>query len=95
YMGISIVNGFSEMGGGSLPGEGIPTRRISLHSEKINAEEIAARMRDNTPPIFARIEQDHVLLDMRTVYDEEVDVISQALENIFNHNSNQAKDGSP
>ncbi len=83
YMNISIVNGFSEMGGGSLPGEGIPTRLISLHSEKISAEEIAARMRGNTPPIFARIEQDHVLLDMRTVYDTEVEMIAAALEKIY------------
>ena len=81
-MNLSMVDGFSEMGGGALPGERIPTRLISLHSEKINAEEIAARLRSNTPPIFARIEQDHILLDMRTVYDEEVDMISVALEKI-------------
>ncbi|MFN3533491.1 MAG: L-seryl-tRNA(Sec) selenium transferase, partial [Candidatus Brocadia sp.] len=81
-MSISIVEGFSEMGGGSLPGEGIPTKLVSLHSEKMPTEELAARLRGNTPPIFARIEQDCVLLDMRTVYDEEVDNISRALENI-------------
>ncbi|MDO8140345.1 MAG: L-seryl-tRNA(Sec) selenium transferase [Candidatus Brocadiales bacterium] len=84
YMNISIIDGFSEMGGGSLPGEGIPTKLISLHSEKINAEELAARLRCNTPPIFARIEQNHILLDMRTVYDDtEVDMIVMALEKIF------------
>ncbi|TVL99205.1 MAG: L-seryl-tRNA(Sec) selenium transferase [Candidatus Brocadia sp. WS118] len=81
-MDIAIIDGVSEMGGGSLPGEGIPTKLISLHSEKMNAGEIAARLRDNAPPIFARIEQDHVLLDMRTVYDDEVDMIALALEKI-------------
>ena len=80
---LSIVDGFSEMGGGSMPGEGIPTRLISLHSKKINAEEIAAQLRNNTPPIFARIEQDRVFLDMRTVYDDtEIDMITMALEKI-------------
>ncbi|NUO10292.1 MAG: L-seryl-tRNA(Sec) selenium transferase [Candidatus Brocadia sp.] len=82
FMDISTVEGISEMGGGSLPGEGIPTKLISLHSEKINAGELAAQLRGNTPPIFARIEQDRVLLDMRTVYDNEVDMIAAALENI-------------
>ncbi|OOP56631.1 MAG: L-seryl-tRNA(Sec) selenium transferase [Candidatus Brocadia carolinensis] len=82
FMSISMVDGISEMGGGSLPGEGIPTKLISLRSEKMNAGEIAAQLRGNTPPIFARIEQDHVLLDMRTVYDDEVDTIAVALENI-------------
>jgi L-seryl-tRNA(Ser) seleniumtransferase len=81
-LNITLINGFSGMGGGSLPGEEIPTKLVSLHSDKISVEEIAARLRENTPPIFARIEQDCVLLDMRTVYDEEVDVISCALENI-------------
>ena len=51
--------------------------------EKINAIDLANKLRNYTPPIFARIEQDRVHLDMRTVYDEEVDVISRALENIF------------
>ena len=51
--------------------------------EKTNAIELANRLRNYTPPIFARIEQDRVLLDMRTAYDEEVDIISRALENIF------------
>ncbi|MBI2470637.1 MAG: L-seryl-tRNA(Sec) selenium transferase [Planctomycetes bacterium] len=81
-MNISIINGFSEMGGGSMPGEGIPTSLISLCSEKTNAEEIAARLRENIPPIFARIEQNRVLMDMRTVYDEEVEVIAKALEKV-------------
>ena len=48
--------------------------------EKTNAIELANKLRDSTPPIFARIEQDRVLLDMRTVYDEEVDMIAVALE---------------
>lgn len=81
-MDIIIIDGFSEMGGGSLPGEGIPTKLISLRSEKIDTGEIAVRLRVNAPPIFARIEQDRMLLDMRTVYDNEVDTIAGALENI-------------
>ena len=62
-----------------MPGEGIPTKLVSLHSEKIGAEEIATRLRNNTPPIFARIEQNRVLLDMRTVLEEEVEMIAVAL----------------
>ena len=50
--------------------------------EKINAIELANKLRNATPPIFARIEQDRVFLDMRTAYDEEVDIISRVLENI-------------
>jgi len=77
-----MVDGFSGMGGGALPGENIPTKLVCIHSEKINAIELANKLRNSTPPIFARIEQDRVLLDMRTVYDEEVDMIAVALEKI-------------
>ncbi|MCC7210500.1 MAG: L-seryl-tRNA(Sec) selenium transferase [Candidatus Brocadia sp.] len=83
-MDITIIDGFSEMGGGSLPGEGIPTKLVSLRPEKIDVGEIAARLRDNAPPIFARVEQDRVLLDMRTVYDNEVNMFALALGNICN-----------
>src|SRR3989339_985610 len=81
-MNLSMVDGFSEMGGGSLPGENIPTKLVCIHSEKINAIELANKLRNSTPPVFARIEQDRVLLDMRTVYDEEVDMIAVALGKI-------------
>ncbi len=82
YLDVSMSDGFSEMGGGSLPGEHIPTKRVCIHSEKIPAGELADKLRDAAPPVFARIEQDCVYLDMRTVCDEEVDVISRALENV-------------
>ncbi len=82
YVEISLIDGVSEMGGGSLPGEGIPTKIVSLRSEKISAGSLAARLRMHNPPVFARIEQDRVLMDMRTVYDAEVDIIARALEKI-------------
>lgn len=80
---ISIVDGVSEMGGGALPGEGIPTRLVSLISKKISVEELTAQLRCYTPPVFTRIENNQVLLDMRTLYDDtEIDIIITALETI-------------
>ncbi len=82
FLNVSPADGFSEMGGGSLPGERIPTRLASLYSTKIPSEELAAKLRGNTPPVFARIEQDRVLLDLRTVYDGEVGMLAAALDKI-------------
>ena len=88
-MNLSMVDGFSGMGGGALPGENIPTKLVCIHSEKINAIELANKLRNPTPPIFARIEQDRVLLDMRTVYDDaEIDTIAVALEKIAGFSGN-------
>ncbi len=83
FFEASIIDGVSEMGGGALPGEGIPTRLVSIFSKKVSAEELTSRLRRNTPPIFARIKDNHTLLDMRTVYyDAEIDIITAALEKI-------------
>ena len=62
----SVVPGFSTIGGGSLPGETLPTRLLSLDSSD-GAEALAGRLRKSSPPVMGRIEEDRVLLDPRTV----------------------------
>lgn len=66
----TIEGGVSQVGGGSLPGEEIPTRLICLSPPEtggLSAQELSERLRLNEPPVFARIEKDRVLLDLRTV----------------------------
>jgi L-seryl-tRNA(Ser) seleniumtransferase len=64
-----IVKGESTVGGGSLPGESIPTQLLSLEVE--SAERFLRLLRRNFPPIIARTENDRVLLDPRTVLQEQ------------------------
>ena len=73
----------SAIGGGSLPGETLPTWVARIRSpEPGAAETLAHRLRSNTPSIVARIENDAVLLDPRTVLpDDEYDV-RDALKNL-------------
>ncbi len=63
----TLVDGSSAVGGGSLPGEAIPTKLIAISAKKPSAQELSDRLRQNVPPIFARIEDDRLLLDLRTV----------------------------
>ena len=63
------------MGGGSLPGETIPSWALALHSSHLSAQELLVQLRSKQPPVMARIVQDRVLFDPRTVLaeqDEEV-----------------------
>lgn len=55
------------MGGGSLPGETIPSWSLALSSPVLSSQELLAVLRRNQPPVLARIAQDRVLLDPRTV----------------------------
>ena len=68
------VEGKSTVGGGSLPGETLPTWLLALDSEGIpgGATELARRLRQGTPSVVARVQDEKVMLDPRTVsLDEE------------------------
>lgn len=74
---IRLVEGESVIGGGATPEQTMPTWLIVIEDRDAVAEE--RRLRANDPPIIARIEQDRVVLDLRTVFPEEEDLIVQAL----------------
>lgn len=77
----TIVPENSEVGGGSLPGESLPTVCVALRSLQSSPtpDEIAAALRRNTPPIFARIKANQLLFDPRTLELEEMKEIAQCL----------------
>jgi L-seryl-tRNA(Ser) seleniumtransferase len=57
-------------GGGSTPGEFLPTTLVSVDHRHYSVEELASRLRRNQPPVIARVERDRLQLDLRTVLDE-------------------------
>jgi L-seryl-tRNA(Ser) seleniumtransferase len=59
-----IVDGFSTIGGGSAPGSRLPTRLVAL---RLPADRVETALRAQHPPVIARIENNRVLLDLRTV----------------------------
>jgi L-seryl-tRNA(Ser) seleniumtransferase len=72
-----VVDGSSAVGGGSLPGETLPTRMVSV--DVAEPHELAKRLRLGTPPLIGRIERDAFLLDLRTVLPEQEAALRQAL----------------
>jgi L-seryl-tRNA(Ser) seleniumtransferase len=65
-----VVAGYSTVGGGSLPGDTLPTRLLAFPSE--HPDQLARALRKVDPPIIGRIEDDQLVLDPRTVLlDEE------------------------
>ncbi len=61
------IDGYSQMGSGSLPTQNLATRLVAIQSEAPPPEEIALRLRRASPPIFARVHKGRVLLDPRTL----------------------------
>jgi len=72
-----VVPAESTVGGGSLPGESLPTFVLSLPVK--SPDKFLAKLRKHAPPLIARTENDRVLLDPRTVLPEQEPVLLAAL----------------
>lgn len=80
---MSIKKGFSMSGGGSLPTQEIPTILLSLVSKHLSPSNLEERLRYLEIPIIARIADDEVLFDLRTIEEEEFSFIRSGLRHIF------------
>lgn len=80
---IKIEDGLSEIGGGSLATESLPTVVITISAEKFTAEQLARKLRENQPPIIGRVQNNQLKLDLRTVRADETDLIIKALQKLF------------
>jgi len=74
-----IVEGESEVGGGSFPGAKLKTWLVRVGPRHLTPDALAARLRASDPPIVARIEDDRVLLDPRTIFPDEVETVARAV----------------
>ena len=75
---LSILEGFSQMGSGSLPGQDLPTCLVAVSGDW-GAADLAQRLRRRCPAVFTRIRKDAVLLDPRTLLDDEEALLIDAL----------------
>ena len=74
----------STIGGGSLPGQLIPSFSLSIPETKnLTADQIARKLRKNNIPIISRIEHQKVFLDARTVFPKQDKTILSALDSII------------
>ena len=64
---VNCVGGSSQMGSGSMPTQTIATRLVAVASDKVSADDLAARLRKSEPPVIARIHEGRVLIDPRTL----------------------------
>lgn len=77
-LGASVVDTQSTVGGGSLPGETLPTRAVAL--DLLSPDAFAERLRQNDPPIVARIEGQRILVDPRTILPQDEELLLAGVE---------------
>ncbi|MFM8319327.1 MAG: L-seryl-tRNA(Sec) selenium transferase, partial [Chloroflexota bacterium] len=76
-----VLPGRSTVGGGSLPGETLPTWLLALSPR--SPERALGRLRQCSPPVIARTQDDRVVLDPRTVLTEQEPALLQCLQQVF------------
>jgi len=74
-----IVDGESVIGGGAAPSSVLPTRLLAITCENFSSDELCTRLRANEPPVIARVEEGRVLIDLRTVFPGQDDLLTDAL----------------
>jgi L-seryl-tRNA(Ser) seleniumtransferase len=87
---ITVQPGASQVGGGSLPAQDLPTRVVALRSSSMSTPQMEQQLRAAKPPVIARIEADQVRLDVRTLQPGDFDLIAQAFARIVSLFPNEA-----
>ncbi len=70
----------SQVGGGAYPVQLLPTYVVTLKPDHGSVHHLEERLRGGTPPIIARVSKEEVLLDVRTIGDDEGDLIVAGIE---------------
>jgi L-seryl-tRNA(Ser) seleniumtransferase len=79
---LVIVEGESAIGGGSGPTSNPATVLIGITHENLTPDQIESALRRFSPPVIARIAEDRVLLDLRTVAEDEVPALVAAVTSL-------------
>ncbi|HEX5617437.1 MAG TPA: L-seryl-tRNA(Sec) selenium transferase [Solirubrobacteraceae bacterium] len=74
-----VVAATARVGGGALPLLELPGPAVAVSVPGLSADDLAARLRAADPPVIARIEDDRVLLDPRTLADDELTLVARAV----------------
>ena len=69
----------SAVGGGASPTIGLPTVAVAVEPGPAGADAFAARLRAASPPVVARVVDDRVVVDLRTVGPDEEPLVVAAL----------------
>lgn len=76
---VSVVDELSEVGGGSMPLHKMPTKAVAVKPDSVSLMELEEKLRIYKTPVAARIYRDRLILDVRTIMDDEFEAVESAL----------------
>ena len=79
---IEVVPCESQIGGGSLPLERIPSMAVTIRPDKISVPEFEERLRHLPVPVIPRVVNDTVLMDVRTLDKKAMTILTDQLKSL-------------
>ena len=76
---VEVTEGKGVVGGGTFPGVGLPGWKLRVRVGGFSAQALARRLREGDPPVVGRIEDDDLILDLRTVEANQEESLLQSL----------------
>ncbi|MCC3866025.1 L-seryl-tRNA(Sec) selenium transferase [Terrisporobacter petrolearius] len=76
---VEIENTLSQIGGGSLPAERIKSKCVTIIPKNISTASLEEKLRFGENPVVGRISEDKLILDMRTVLEDDIEILSQRI----------------
>ena len=80
---IKVEDTLSQIGGGSLPTEKIKSKCISIVPKNISTTSLEEQRRLNENPVVARISDDKLIIDMRCILEDEIEILAEKIINIL------------
>jgi len=81
---ITLREDSSQVGGGALPLQVLPTRVVAIRPLRLSASALEEKLRRSEPPVIARVKEEEVFLDLRTVAGEEEAALLEAVKKALN-----------
>ncbi|MFW6294170.1 MAG: L-seryl-tRNA(Sec) selenium transferase [Halanaerobium sp.] len=86
---LEIIKDSAKVGGGAYPLIDINTYVLAIDPQNISAENLAYKLRQAKVPVFSRISEGSVLLDMKTIQESEIEKLAEILNNVFWRKENE------
>ncbi len=79
---VKLVKTVGKTGGGALPSLELISYGVGLYSKTFSPQKLQKFLRENTPPIIARIEEDLLIIDVRCLFEEDYKEILNAFKKL-------------
>jgi L-seryl-tRNA(Ser) seleniumtransferase len=85
---FSLVRTFSRVGGGAMPEQNLDSWAMAVQPKALKISHLEKRLRQAPLPVIGRMEEGCFLLDMRTIADDEIDLLAESLQFALNTDEN-------